>query len=156
MVRLLYILGVWAMLAAGGVLGLWWSERGKVDQETEEFLNRPSAIQRFRAQGGESGDRTTEVSPLVVQAKLFAVCLDPPKSPEKPTAVGSTVSSAPPAPPVRPTAPSVRFRLCATSYYPNEPKRSMALISELGSPEGDQRWGEDRGQVCTGCCPNGG
>jgi len=41
----------------------------------------------------------------------------------------------------------MRFKLCATSYYPNEPKRSMALISELGSPEGEQRWVKEGAQL---------
>jgi hypothetical protein len=147
MVRWLYILGICMLLAAGGVLGPWWSGRGRVDREVAEFLNRPGAIERFSARGGESTVRSIEDSPLVVQAKSLSSCLDPPKRPEKPTLAASAVSSMPIAPPVRPVAPSVRFRLCGTSYYPNEPKRSMALISELGLPEGEQQWVKEGTQV---------
>jgi len=147
MVRAFYILGICMLLTDGGVLALWLSGRGKVDREIAEFLNRPGAIQRFSARGGEPEVRSAEDSPLVVQAKLLASILDPPKSPGTPTLAVSTVSSVPPAPPVRPAAPSVRFRLCGTSYYPNEPKRSMALISEPGSPEGEERWVKEGTQL---------
>ena len=135
------------MLAAGGVLRLWWCERGRVDPEVAEFLNRPSAIQRFRAQGSGPRAPSVEDSPLVAQAKALELYLDPPKRPEKPTLVVSMVSFAPPAPPVRPAAPSARFKLCATSYYPNEPGRSMALILESGSGEGTERWVKEGAQL---------
>jgi len=147
MVRSFYILGICAMLATGGVFGLWWSERGKVDREIAEFLSRPGAVERFGTQGGESGVHPAEVSPLVAQAEAYARLVDPPKSPEKPALAVSVASSAPPALAVRPAAPLVRFRLYATSYYPNEPKRSMALISESGAPEGNERWVKEGTQL---------
>jgi len=56
-------------------------------------------------------------------------------------------SSAPAAPAIRPAAPSVRFRLCATSYYRSQPGRSMALIAELGSGAGNERWVKEGAQV---------
>jgi len=147
MVRWSYILGICAMLAAGGVFGLWWCTRGKVDREIQEFLNRPGAVQRFDAQGGELGDRPAEVSPLIAQAEAHARLVDPPKSPNRPSAPVPTASISPAAPVVRPPALSVRFKLCATSYYPNEPERSMALISEAGSPKGNEQWVKEGTQL---------
>jgi hypothetical protein len=41
----------------------------------------------------------------------------------------------------------VKFRLCATSYYPNQPGRSMALIGELDAAEGNERWVKEGTQV---------
>jgi len=147
MVRWLYILGVCAMLAAAAVLGLWLSERGRHNSQIEEFLNRPGAVEMFGARGGEPEVRTIEDSPLVIEAKLLASRLDPPKSPEKSALAAPVASSVPPALVVRPPAASVRFKLSATSYYPNEPGRSMALISEAGSPEGNERWVKEGTQV---------
>jgi len=140
MVRLFYILGTCAMLAACGVFGLLPSGRGWHDARVEEFLNGPSAVERFRAQGGESGERSAEEPPLVVQAKALGLLLNPPKSAERPSAPGVTAKPSPGAPVVRPAAPSVRFKLCGTSYYPNEPQRSMALICDVGAAEGGERW----------------
>jgi hypothetical protein len=147
MAKFLYILNICAMVATFGVLGLWWCKRGKVDREIAEFLGRPGAIERFSARGGESRIRTVEDSPLVAQAKLLASILGPPKSPEKPTLPASGADSTPSAPTVRPAAASVRFRLFGTSYYPNEPGRSMALISEIGSGESEERWVKEGTQV---------
>ena len=140
MVRLLYILSVCAILAACGVFGLLLSGRSQQDARVEEFLSGPSAVERFRAQDGGSGARSAEVPPLVVQAKAIALLLNPPKRPEGPSSAGVAARSSLAAPAVRPAAPSVRFKLCGTSYYPNEPQRSMALISDVGAAEGSERW----------------
>ena len=147
MVRLLYILGTCAILAASGVLGLWLSERGRPDPQLGEILSRPGAVQVFRTRVGESGVRPAETSPLVAQAKILARCLNPAKDTEKPSIPALTAGTAPAVPAVRPATPSVRFRLCGTSYYPNEPGRSMALILEVGLLEGNERWVKEGTQV---------
>jgi hypothetical protein len=84
---------------------------------------------------------------LLVQAQALAQYLNPPKDPEKPTAPAPVASSGPPAPAIRPVAPSVKFRLCATSYYPKQRGRSMALVAELGSGPGSERWVKEGTQV---------
>ena len=147
MVRLAYILGACAILTACGVFGLWVSELSQGDARLEEFLNGPSAVERFKARGGGSGARSAEEPPLVVQAKALALLLNPPKSPERASAAGVAAKPSPGAPAVRPAAPSVRFKLCGTSYYPNEPQRSMALISDVGAAEGGERWVKEGAQV---------
>jgi hypothetical protein len=122
MVRWLYILSVCEMLAACGLCGLLLNERGQGNDRLEEIVNRSDAIQRFRAENGESGIHPAEDSPLVVQAKALA-------------------------PAIRPAAPSAKFTLHGTSYYPNQPRRSMALICEAGSVEGSERWVKEGAQV---------
>ena len=147
MVRLLYILSVCAILAACGVFGLLLSGRSQQDARVEEFLSGPSAVERFKARGGGSGARSAEEPPLVVQAKALALLLNPPKSPQRPSAAGVPARSSLGAPAVRPAAASVRFKLCGTSYYPNEPQRSMALICDVGAVEGGERWVKEGAQV---------
>ena len=144
MVRMLRILGVSAVFAAGGILALSASLWLQEDSQSEEIENRPSAIEQFRmdADGRQSLDK--KVPPLVAQAEAFSRHLNPPKTAEKPPSPTRTASSAPP---VRPAAPAPRFKLRATSYYPNRPGKSMALIAELGSSEGGERWVKEGTQV---------
>jgi hypothetical protein len=142
MVRWLYILGSCAILAASAVFGLWLSERGRGDPSLTELHKRPDAIDILKAQGNQSGLGSPERLPLAIEAGAFARHLNPPKMPEKRVLPVSApvVNPIPSASSVRPVAPSVRFKLHATSYYPNEPNRSIALVSDVGSPEEDQRW----------------
>jgi hypothetical protein len=64
---------------------------------------------------------TTETdNPLVTQAQLFALRINPPKPVEQ----VSTVAQKPVETP--------KFRLMGTSVYPDDPNRSMALIDEPG------------------------
>ena len=128
-------------------MGLLLSERGQRDARVEEFLNGPSAVERFKTQGSGSGERSAEEAPLVVQAKTLALLLNSPKSPERSSPAVADAKFSPAAPAVRPAAPSVRFKLCGTSYYPNEPQRSMALIADVGAAEGGERWVKEGTQV---------
>jgi hypothetical protein len=50
-------------------------------------------------------------------------------------------------PPVRPASASVNFKVYGTSYYPNEPGRSMALIAEPGATNGQERWVKEGTQI---------
>jgi hypothetical protein len=147
MVRLLHILGSCAMLAGCGVFGLCLSERGSDDPQLAAILNGPSAIDKFRqdAVNRQSFDR--RASPLIVQAQAFALYLDPPKGPNKASGPVLRASSALPVLGIRPAAPSVKFRLHGTSYYPNQPDRSMALIGELGAAAGSERWVKEGAQL---------
>jgi hypothetical protein len=144
---MIYTLGVLALALSGTILALTALGWPRQDPKVEEFLVHPGAIQQFGARSNGSGVRPAEVSPLIVQAKLLASCLDPPKSSDRPSAPVLTASTSPAAPVVRPVAPSVRFKLCGTSYYPNEPGRSMALISDVGAAEGNERWVKEGAQL---------
>jgi hypothetical protein len=147
MLRIMYILGISALTLAGTLLVLSALDRSRQDPNGEQIAGHPNAIQQFRAHVSGSGIRSAEDSPLVTQAKALALYLNPAEDPEKPSSPMMTVGGAPAALVVRPAAPSVRFKLCGTSYYPNEPGRSMALISELGSLEGNERWVKEGTQI---------
>ena len=88
-----------------------------------------------------------EVSPLIAAAQEFALYLAPPKGVESSPTPALASRSVPTMPPIRPAAPSAKFTLRGTSVYPNQPGRSMALISEVGSLDGNERWVKEGTQV---------
>jgi hypothetical protein len=112
-----------------------------------EICDWPSAIETFKQNGRLARDGVQERTPLIVEAEAFARHLDPPKSAEKLPASPTMTTSTPVLPPGRPVAPSVSFRLRATSCYPNRPGRSMALVAEIGIGEGAERWVREGTQV---------
>jgi hypothetical protein len=142
-----YIAGILALIAANTVFVLCAEHRPRTDPQLEAVLNGPSAVDRFRQGINGNQSLAKRTPPLVVQAEAFSRHLNPPRIVEKPSAPARMVSSVPPAPPIRPPAPSVRFKLRGTSYYPNRPGRSMALISETGSAEGSERWVKEGTQL---------
>lgn len=151
MVRLLYILGGFAIFTACGVFVLWLSEPSGDGPRSEDIYSGPGAIQTFTEKSrGDTKESGETVSPLVSQAQAFALYLNPPgvadEAKEPPLDPGTSPQMAPVLP-IRPPAPSVRFRLHGTSYYPNQPHRSMALIAEVGSLEGNERWVKEGSRV---------
>jgi len=109
-------------------------EVSRFDPEEETLLRSPSIVETFRrASVNSSNDHQEIVSPLVSQARAFALYLNPPRTRQEaaasiPAAPIQTVGSA---------AHSPKFRLVATSYHRSRPKESMALVSEPGS---GSRW----------------
>jgi hypothetical protein len=100
------------------------------DEQIEEFLKSPGAIDDFRkAQGDKSGGKESQISPLVKQAEAFALYLNPP-APPKPKQ-GTPGAGAPSGPP-GPSKVSPKFELIGTSYYAMRPELSLALIDEPG------------------------
>ena len=88
------------------------------DTGKEAFLANPGVTAIFKDAANEP---TTEAdNPLVTQAQLFALRINPPKPVEQ----VSTVAQKPVETP--------KFRLLGTSVYPDDPNRSMALIDEPG------------------------
>ena len=141
MLGLLPILGFFLILLAGGILALSVSAWSHADLQLEEIRNRPSAVEWFKESDGQGRNLAGGgTAPLIVQAEALAAYLNPPQGPHRPLAPVVTSDAAPPAPAIRPAAPSVKFRLHGTSYYPNQPGRSMALIGEVGAAEGSERW----------------
>jgi len=151
--RVLYILGGCAILAACAVFRLWLSERNRDDPHFKEIWSALGAIQAFqeRSRGDTIAGREV-VSPLLSQAQAFALYLNPPalavaERPKEPPSDSGTSSQMDEVPRTRPAAPSAKFTLRATSVYPSQPGRSMALISEVGSLEGSERWVKEGSQV---------
>ncbi len=149
MARFLYLLSILALLASCGVFArcaaLWVCP----DAELEKIRDQPGVAMVFRAQLESRGEGTEEqTSPLVAQAQELASYLDPPVK----TAMDQTAEPAPRLPSgeslvVHPAAPSLSFVLHGTSYCPDQPGRSMALIAEPGSSEADGRWVKEGDQL---------
>jgi len=101
------------------------------DKDIEEFLKSPGIVEEFKKAGGEKVRRTDgQISPLVKQAKSFALYLDPPPKPKtkaKPTKKYKPKATPKPAGPV-----TTKFKLIGTSYYASRPDLSFALIDEPG------------------------
>jgi hypothetical protein len=100
------------------------------DQQAEQFLTSPGAIDNFtKAKGQKSTKSETQVSPLVKAAEAFALYLNPPKPKPPPPRASREKPGSPP----RPRAPvSAKFELIGTSFYASRPELSLALIDEPG------------------------
>jgi hypothetical protein len=101
------------------------------DKDIEEFLKLPGVVEELKKAGGEKITKTDgQISPLVKQAKSFALYLDPPPKPQaKPK---STKKYKPKTKP-KPAGPvTSKFKLIGTSFYESHPELSFALIDEPG------------------------
>jgi hypothetical protein len=149
MVRLFYFLGVLATLAACSILGLCVWQWSRDDSQRADVNLASSVPGALREKAGDSNRQGFEekTPPLVKQAEAFASFLTPVRPANKTnmpaTGLGAVVS----IPAVRPAAASAKFKLVGTSSYPNQPKRSMALISEPDSGAGSERWVKEGSQV---------
>ncbi|MBN1803648.1 MAG: hypothetical protein JW837_00215 [Sedimentisphaerales bacterium] len=145
---MLRIFSAFAYLSVVGILVLGALGLKCENPQVEQILQRPGIIQRFEDINNKQDKPAEEGSPLVVQARVFSSYLTAPPPSEKKDkekvsfAVEQTPSQStpiitkPPAPP----APSAKFKVLGTSYYPNQPERSMALIWQPGSNDGYERW----------------
>jgi len=101
------------------------------DEQIEQFLNSPSAIENFnKAKGAKLLKTGNQVSPLVKQAAAFGFYLNPPpKVVSRPKTTPAARKQAPiPEPPRAPA----KFTLIGTSYYSARPELSLAYIDEPG------------------------
>ncbi|MHC4264543.1 MAG: hypothetical protein ACYSUK_01260 [Planctomycetota bacterium] len=116
---------------------------GQDDEEADKILQSPSAIEKFE-KGSSKRDpqSSSKTSPLVTEAKSFALYLNPPPKPKpkkRPTTKSKTkTKTRAPKTPV-----SAKFELVGTAYYPLSPKTSMALIDQPGKGLSWIRQGEE-------------
>jgi hypothetical protein len=89
------------------------------DKDKEAFLAGPSITATIK-KGTANPDTVEQEVPLIKQAQSFALRINPPKPVESVSIVVQKPIDIP------------KFRLLGTSYYPDEPNRSMALIDEPG------------------------
>lgn len=109
------------------------------DEQIEQFLDSAGIMEEFDgARGDRVGNSQQEVSPLVKQAELFALYLDPPPKPQMESSAPRTDKPRPP----RPVSP--KFKLVGTSYYTLHPESSLALIDEPGK---GLRWVKQSAEV---------
>jgi hypothetical protein len=114
------------------VSGVRWR---RADSETTQALRIASINEKLANAGGQSGSFTA-TSPLITQAEVFAAHLAGPANPQE----SSITASEPNDAPVPPAASPTGLKLHATSYYPDRPGKSMALISDISIPQEDPRW----------------
>jgi len=143
MVIILRMFSAFAYLSAGAVCVLGVLSFKHENPQIEQILQQPNIVKRFEEICDKQDNPAEKNSPLVVQAHAFASYLNPPPPSEKKEKKLFATEQAPlqntseiPMPPV----PSAKFKVLGTSYYPNQPERSMALIWQLGSQEGYERW----------------
>ncbi len=125
----------------------------------DEPAPAPSAVERFRqSRTGKNGEGE-HLPPLLQEAQVLALYLDPPRAapaasvPISKSEVATsplpvkTASAVTAAVPVRPPASAPKFELHGISYYRQKPEQSMALVLE---PGGARRWvhpGEQLGHL---------
>jgi hypothetical protein len=97
------------------------------DPKIEDILKAKNAVDKFMATRGQNPARDDEkTSPLVKEAMKYSNTINPPPPPP------SEAPSAPVAQETRPIVVTPKFDLIGTSYYPQRPESSYALINEPG------------------------
>jgi len=141
-VRILHILAVVAFLGTCAVLSTCLRQRYADDLQLEEIQDYPTAVERFREGDGGNRDLSAEmIAPLIVEARAFASYVNSTSpAPDGRSPTSQMPARNRPTPAVRPKASSVPFKLHGTSVCPDQPERSMALISEPGGSEGERKW----------------
>ena len=138
MVKTLRITTITAALLAAGFLIFPAVLEARGDKAIEEFLKSPGAIEKFqRARGDHQAEGEGQISPLVKQARAFALYLNPP-APKRPPRIATRPSRP------RPKVTSAKFKLLGTSFYALHPDLSLALIDEVGK---GIRWVRRSGRV---------
>jgi hypothetical protein len=112
----------------------------KGDPEIEKMLAAPSVLEGLREVLAKAPAAADQVSPLVLQAKGFALRINPPPPPPPPTpptpAVTPVVARGPAEAPIPPKKIEVqstgKFDVIATCRYDDDPGKSMALLNLPG------------------------
>lgn len=124
--------------------------------EMQAFLEREGVVERLKAQSQETPEQKDTVSPLVNQARAFALRIDPPPPPpprrEAPPRTETVRQPSRPEPeraPSPPTPPRVtaRYELLATAHYPDRPDQSLALLKPTTGSTKWHRQGERIGHL---------
>ena len=127
MIKTLRIMSILAVALVGilVVFSVVFGIRG--DKDIEELLGQPDVIEKFNKSAGNKATRgPSQISPLVQQARAFALYLNPPKPPATRPVKGRTPSV------VRRPSATPKFTVVATSYSKSNPEMSIALIDEPG------------------------
>lgn len=117
------------LLVVAGVC--WWSDNPRIVR-TQDI---PDAVDRI-VRADKRPAELPATSVLVAQAEAFAAHLNPPAKPDR---SAPAVDSAP-----QPAAAAIKLH--ATSYYADQPARSMALVSGVDAPTKTPRWVKEGSQ----------
>ncbi|MGB8226063.1 MAG: hypothetical protein WCE45_04215 [Sedimentisphaerales bacterium] len=125
MVKTLRITTILIAVAALGIIIFIAAKGIASDKGIEKFLAAPGIAEQL-AGSAEKGAPIEQDTPLIRQAKAFALRINPPPPPEP-------VRRAPTPEELRPKAAiTAKFTLVGTSYYAGNEKSSWALINEVG------------------------
>jgi hypothetical protein len=127
MIKTMRITGFLAAAITLGLLIFISARSMAANDKVEALLKIPSAAEQFQANlAGKKDTSGEEETPLITQAKAFALRINPPPPPAP-----VIKASAPEAP--RPQATiTAKFKLIGTSYHIGDANDSWALIDEIG------------------------
>ncbi len=133
MVKAVRTISVLALISVGLVFVLCVVQQLQGAPEIERNPGL-SIVEKFRQAGDLSNKDSHEtLSPLVEQAEVFALYLNPPKPPKPRKTTAPRRSLEQTIPFATPAKLTPKFTLMGTSYYRSRPEESMALVSEPGS-----------------------
>ncbi len=127
MIKTLRITSIVAVVLAVVIFVFSVSYGFRGDENIKEFLGSPGAVEKFTAAEGQRAKASNDqISPLVQQARAFALYLNPPapKISRNPKPGQSLINSKLNVTP--------KFKVIGTSYYEQRPELSLALIDEPG------------------------
>jgi hypothetical protein len=142
MVRILQTFCVLICLSAGAVLVLCIIDLRHQDPAVKSICQQPSVLKKFEELHSKRNAMTEKESPLIVQAQAFAAYLNGPVVQDNKEVIVAGQTSPlniAKAPKIR-VVPTAKFKLEGTSYYPQQPEKSIALIWTPGSNEDNPRW----------------
>jgi hypothetical protein len=152
MVRTLKITSILAVLATIAVVIFLAMAGFRSDPERDKLLNAPGAIEEFKKGATKPAEKHEEISPLIKQARLFALLINPPPPPKpkpkvkpKKPVVAKKQTPKVVKPPPKPKAKQVtaKFKLLGTCRNIQSPESSFALL-DIGRKK--QKWVQ-QGQV---------
>ncbi len=139
-----------AALGAAVFVGLYGL---KGDLTVESFLDGPGFIDEFRKTAKAIVAPKDKISPLVREAKLFALRINPPpppkpKTPVKPkTAPTKPVARNAAIPIPKATNINTTFKVIATCRYDSSPEKSLALLEMAAEGQKWYRQGDKVGHL---------
>jgi hypothetical protein len=153
MVRTLHITSLVSVAAAcaGAVFVLVFGF--KPNSEIQAKLSEVSIVEQFKQKSGTLTQKEDKVSPLVTQAKAFALRIDPPPPPlPKPVPLPPKPIENKAQPPlatdvITPKARTAKFDLAGTASYADYPEKSLALLNLVSEGYKWVRQGEKIGQI---------
>jgi hypothetical protein len=130
MVKTLRITTILIALAALGFIIFIAAKGIASDEGIEKFLAAPGVAEQLQAGSpGQKASDGEQETPLIRQAKSFALRIDPPPPPAPVAPKITAQNNVSPSPKV---AVAAKFTLIGTSYYAGDEKNSWALINEVG------------------------
>jgi len=132
MIKTLQITSILAVILAVGLLVSSVVFGVHKDDRIEAFLSSPSVEDQFKALGQGAKKNSSQSSPLVDRAQLFARLSNPPKPIPKPPATPQPSKSTAPAVEITPKHVGAKFKVIGTSFCESNPAKSLVFIDEPG------------------------